>query len=820
MQLLSEGLGGDYLNTEKAATTKINLSTKLFIATGRSRKETKWKNVEITYQSLIEKLKTTTRTRETFSEYKRMSKAQRDEIKDVGGFVGGSLKGGRRKAENIANRTLLTLDMDSIDISVNDVWDSITMINDFEILMYSTHSHEPKAPRLRLIIPLDRPVLPDEYQAIARKIADDIGIDMFDDTTYEPCRLMYWPSTSSDGEYIFKRQEGPWLNPDEVLNTYLDWRDTSFWPVSSRQNIRIQSQIKKQEDPLEKKGIIGAFCRTYSISEVINNFLSDIYVPTKVEGRYTYAEGSTVGGLVVYEDKFAYSHHGTDPASGILCNAFDLVRIHKFGARDEEAKENTPVNRMPSFTAMSEFASNDDDVKTTLGTERLDEALEDFEFEFEDGEETEEIDKEWLKLLEYDKKGQITNTIKNVVTVLENDPLLKGKLGFNEFANRIIILGKLPWNKNVGADWEDSDDAGLRFYLESVYNITQKSKIDDALAIVFKKNTFNPVRDYLDSLTWDGQERVETLLIDYLGADDNKYVRTVTRKWVCGAVARILQPGIKFDYMMVLTGEQGINKSSFFNILAKEWFTDSIQDVQGNQAVEKLLGSWIIEFGELQAFNRAESNAIKRFITSQEDRTRLAYDRRASYLKRQCVFAGTTNKSEFLKDETGNRRFWPVEVKKEGRTKDVFKDLVKERDQIWAEAVVLWRDKKEKLYLTEEEEKLAQVSQEDHREVNEKEGLILKYLDTLLPDDWEDRDLYERKTFLEGADVVEGTEKRERVCVLEIWCECFGNNKSQLKKADSLEINGILSNLKGWKKEKDRYYFSLYGQQRGYRRVD
>ena len=176
-----------------------------------------------------------------------MAKTQRDAIKDVGGFVGGSLKGGRRTAENLANRSLLTLDLDEIDIAVKDLWDSITMLNDFEVVIYSTHSHEPKNPRLRLIIPLDRVVLPDEYEAIGRKLAEEIGIDMFDDTTYQPHRLMYWPSTASDGEFIYKRQEGPWLDPDEVLNKYLDWKDVSFWPVSSRQNVRINSQIKKQE---------------------------------------------------------------------------------------------------------------------------------------------------------------------------------------------------------------------------------------------------------------------------------------------------------------------------------------------------------------------------------------------------------------------------------------------------------------------------------------------------------------------------------------------------------------------------------------------
>lgn len=806
------------VETEKKSI--INDSRKIYIATGKSRKETKWKNTEITYESLIEKLETTTRTRETFKEYKRMSKTNQGEVKDVGGFVGGSLKGGRRKAENLANRSLITLDLDEVDISINDLWDSITMLNDYEVLMYTTHSHEPKSPRVRLVIPIDRNVLPDEYQAIGRKVAEEIGIDMFDDTTYEPSRLMYWPNTSSDGEYIFRRQKGNWLSADSYLDKYLDWKDTSFWPESSRQSIRIHSQIKKQEDPLEKKGIIGAFCRTYSISEVIEKYLYDEYKETDVDGRFTYTDGSTVGGLVVYEDKFAFSHHGTDPTSGILCNAFDLVRLHKFGARDDEAKEGTPVNRMPSFLAMSELASEEEDVRATLGTERINETLEDFEFEEVDGETKEEIDLEWVRKLEYDKKGTILNTIQNAVIILEHDPRTKGKLIFNEFSNRATIVGKLPWSDKGDRDWRDEDDAGVRYFLEANYDLTGASKIADAVTLVFQKHKIHPVREYLNSLEWDGVKRLETLLIDYLGAKDKEYVRIVTRKWMCGAVARILVPGIKFDHMLVLTGAQGIQKSTFFSKLAKGWFTDSIQDVEGNQAVEKLMNSWIIEFGELQAFSKSESNAIKRFVTSQEDRTRLAYDRRSSYLKRQCVFAGTTNKSEFLKDDTGNRRFWPVEVKKDGRTKNVFKDLPNNLDQIWAEALDLWKDKKEKLYLTEEEEKLAMGEQEVHREINEKEGLIVNYLEELLPGNWENMDLYRRRSFLQGEDLLEGTEKRMKVSVLEIWCECFEKNRADLKKSDSLEINSILSGLKDWDNtDKKRHYLRLYGQQRVYARI-
>lgn len=788
---------------------KIKHDGQVALATGRSKKELHWKNKNMLWSDLIEKLSHTTRTPETYAEYKKMAKTEKDRIKDVGGFVGGTLKGGRRKAENVANRTMLTLDLDYV---VGDIWSSIELLWDFSVAMYSTHTHASDNQRLRLVIPLSRPVLPDEYQAISRMVANDLGIDQFDDTTYEPSRLMYWPSTSSDGEYVFKVQDEKWLDPEDILSRYtFGWQDVSYWPESSRASAKITSSIKRQEDPLEKKGVIGAFCRTYSISGAIEEFLGNVYVPGADETRYTYAEGSTTGGVIVYDNKFSYSHHGTDPTSGMTVNAFDLVRIHKFGDLDDEAKEDTPANRIPSFTRMSEFASSDNKVKIQLGQDVMEKAQEDFDVvENEDS---------WLAKLDYGENGKRKSTPNNFVLILSNDEELKGKMVYNEFSNRVCVAGQLPWRKEGDlSEWKDSDDSSLRIYISKVWKMQSKQNSDDAFKEVITQNSYHPVRDYLKSLNWDGEARVDTLLIDYLGAKDTEYIRLVTRKWLCGAIARILVPGIKFDYMLVLTGPQGSFKSTFFKKLAKDWFTDSLQEVEGNQAIEKLMNSWIVEFGELQAFSKSESNAIKRFITSQEDRTRLAYDKRSSYLKRQCVFAGTTNKYEFLKDDTGDRRYWPVVVNKEGRTRSVSDDLSNEVDQIWAEAIVFWKDKKESLFLTEKQEALAKIEQEEHREISEKEGVISKYLDMLLPGDWEDWDLYKRRSFLQGGDVIEGTVKRIKVCALEVWCECFEKSKADIRKTDSIEINNILNSMKGWSRSQKMTRFKEYGKQRYYSR--
>lgn len=203
------------------------------IAVGNSRMDKKWKNREITWEGLCQRVSTTIRTTETVEEYRKLKKGSQDAIKDVGGFVGGFLREGRRKNGTVACRSMLTLDM---DYGKPGIWDEVDLLHDFKCCAYSTHKHTPEKPRLRFIIPLSREVSEEEYPAVARMVAKEIGIDLFDDTTYEACRLMYWPSTSSNGEFFFQTKDGPELDPDVYLTKYEDWHDTSTWPVSSRQS--------------------------------------------------------------------------------------------------------------------------------------------------------------------------------------------------------------------------------------------------------------------------------------------------------------------------------------------------------------------------------------------------------------------------------------------------------------------------------------------------------------------------------------------------------------------------------------------------------
>ena len=767
----------------------------LTLAFGHNRNSKSWKNKTLLWSQLLEKLSQTTRTRETMAEYDAMQKPQQDEIKDVGGFVGGSLKGGRRKAENVAWRHILTLDADFAPV---DMWEQVTVLNSFACCIYSTHKHRTEKPRLRLVAPMKRPATPDEYQAISRAVAADIGsVDWWDDTTYEPSRLMYWASTSADGEFVFKMQDGAWLDPDEILAGYGPddaWKDPANWPESSLAKQQRRKMADKQGDPLTKPGLIGAFCRTYSIDAAIETFLPDIYEKTNVEGRYTYAKGSTAGGLVLYdEERFAYSHHGTDPISGKLVNAWDLVRIHKFGVQDEDCAPDTPGNKLPSQVAMQELAGADEAVRIELGNARIAQAQEEFSIILDNP--------DWMKYLEVDGRGNYRSTPRNIMFILECDPQLKGLLTEDSFAHRLLVNGDLPWRyPGERHQWGDKDESSLRNYLHSKYGIKGRGDIQDALNNFLLKHSFHPVRDYLNKLEWDGVDRIDSLIIDYLGAEDSAYTRAVTRKMLVAAVARVMAPGIKFDNVLVLVGPQGIGKSYLLNKLGGRWFSDSIDTFSGKEAYEAIQGVWIIEIGELAAMRKHEVEQIKHFLSKQHDRFRVPYDRNTSDFPRQCVFFGSTNRSEFLRDATGNRRFWPVQTMVTRPAQDLFNDFTEfEVDQVWAEALVRWKAK-EPLYLDQQLTLQAIKAQEEHMDESDKTGPVLEFLEMKLPADWEEWELHRRREWLRDdyPDKEPGTQRRNKVCVLEIWCELFNGDSKMLNSLTRNEIRDILLRARGW----------------------
>ncbi|MGN0153146.1 MAG: VapE domain-containing protein [Lachnospiraceae bacterium] len=765
------------------------------IAYGNSRMEKKWKNNEISWDDFCKRVSTTQTTTETVDEYRKMSKPQQDSIKDVGGFVAGHLKAGRRKNGTVLCRSMLTLDMDH---GSADILDELDMFNSHKMCIYSTHKHTPEAPRLRLIMPLTRDVSEDEYPAVARKVAQEIGMDMFDDTTYQPHRLMYWPSTSSNGEYIYRVMDGDIVDPDYYLGLYDDWRDVSTWPVSSRESEAVKKTASQQADPLTKDGVVGAFCRTYSIRDAIDKFLGDVYEPSAMEGRYDYIPADSSAGVTIIDDKFSYSFHATDPACGQLLNAFDVVRVHKFP--DDDPKK--------SFKAMAKFASSDEEVKLLIFKEKQESAAEDFDEEDPDA---------WKKKLEYeDKSLQLKNTLRNLTLILENDPNLRD-IVFNQHLDGMEIKGDVPW-KHPSKFWRDADDAQLISYVDENYGTFSQRNFDIVVAKVTDDRSYHPIREFLQALPeWDKVKRVDTLLIDYLGAADNKYVRAVTRKTLCAAACRVLNPGCKFDTMLVLNGSQGIGKSTLIAKLGGEWFSDSLSlnDTKDKTAAEKLQGYWILEIGELAGLRKAEVETLRSFLSRQNDIYRASFGKRTTPHPRQCVFFGTTNaESGYLRDTTGNRRFWPVKTPGGGskRSWDVTQEDVL---QIWAE-VMHYVKAGEKLYLDPEVEALAKAEQREAMESDEREGLVREYLEALLPDNWDDMDTFERRNFLDGtgkADIgKKGTVRRTQVCNMEIWCECFGKERSNLKRADSNELSGILVKL-GWVRLDRKERVANYGPQ-------
>lgn len=774
------------------------------IAYGNSCQAKLWSNKTITWDALCEKLKTTIRTTDTVEEYPKMKKADKEAAKDKGGFVGGKLRDNRRKIETVACRSMLTLDVDHAEVGFIE---KFTEGCSYAAVLYTTHGHTPEAPRVRILLPLTADISADKYAALARFFADEWGIDQFDECSYKPNQLMYWPTTPSNGEYICRTVEGDWLDADAYLEKHPDWKDCSLLPTSSRESTVRESAKKPQEDPLTKPGTVGVFCRAYGISAAIEKFLSDVYTPSVVEGRFDYIPGEGCAGVVIYDDKFAYSHHATDPACGKLVNAFDLVRIHRFG--NDDGKK--------SFADMCEFAMQDDAVKLLAMEEKLAQAETDFAV----------TDTDWMTRLHYQPRtGILENSVYNLNLILNNDPDF-ANFAFNELANRIQITGPLPWERPEGnMFWRDADTAQLKSIIDIRYLPFSSRNHDVAFTKAADDRHFHPVRDYLNSLPeWDGIERVEDLFIRYLQADDTPYVRAVTRKTFAAAVARVYVPGIKFDCVPVLDGDQGIGKSTIVkDLVTSEYYSEtlSLTDMDDKSGAEKLQGFWAVEIGELAGMKKADIEKVKAFLSTCDDKYRPSYGKVVESHPRQCIIIATVNGERgYLRDITGNRRFWIIKLhqKKQKKTWDFTPEY---RAQFWAEAKEIWKSG-EKLYLEGDLLEAAEEAQQSAMEVDERLGMVEEYLNAMLPDDWAEMDLFQRRNFLQGSEFGmpehKGVHRRTEVSNAEIWCECYGKSLQELKPTDSYSIAALMSQLPNWERTTSIKRQPIYGRQRLYKKT-
>jgi predicted P-loop ATPase len=764
------------------ATTIIDVKNDGYLTLHTAKKVASkdWSSVTLKWSDFVRKLSTPSYTNETMEQYsdtKKNDSRFANFIKDVGGYVGGTLKGSTRSSKNVLSRQLIALDLDEADDPLR-IWSDICITYGCAAAMHSTHSSTPQRPRIRVLIPLSAPVTPKEYTSITKAIVSAVGLGQVDEASFEPSRAMYWPSCPKDAKYLFELFDAAWLDPGMILD--------------EAKAEELEAAVMEY-DPRALTGTPGEFCKKYTVQEAIREFLSDVYEPVS-EDRYKLIGANSVGGLVIYGQYCKSFHSNHDDVHGKYLNAYDLVRLKKFGHLDLSIGQGATEGQ--STAAMLQWIEDNKLCPVV----------------------------KWAEELAFDKKGNVSCTRDNIHKILQFDEELEGALHYNVFTQKLMVASDFPWIQLIDRSdmqWNDSDLAGFRAWLETKYNLSDLGRVDDAITNMQNSSAYHPVKEYLREVKWDGESRLDSFFIDFLNANDTPYVRSVTRKALIGAVARIMNPGCKHDHVLVLVGPQGCRKSSTLKMLGGQWYTDSLGGMQGKDAYEQLQGYWIVELSEMSAAKKADQEQIKLFISKQSDNYRAAYARYTIERPRQCAFFGSTNDEEFLKDPTGGRRFWPIKVDKIPVEKyNQLSELYVQ--QLWAEAVYAY-DNGERWYLEEVQEAEARIVQEQYRLKDERLSLIEEFLDTPVPLNWNRMSKEERNMHYStqiSHELNEGNMLRDRVCALEILMECFGYAVKDCSAYKAQEITNVLRASKKWTRTSDKTWpCGPYGYQKTFVRV-
>ena len=402
-------------------------------------------------------------------------------------------------------------------------------------------------------------------------------------------------------------------------------------------------------------------------------------------------------------------------------------------------------------------------------------------------------------LLDSTEKGGVRNSIKNCLTVFQHDPLLSGAIAYNLLTDRTDVVKPIGYDRSPSASMTDTDMKYIRLYLEENYDLTSEKKIIDAADLAAHQNSYHPVRDFLNSLTWDGTERIRYCLHHFLGAEADEYTFQALRLFLLGAIHRAFRPGCKFEVMLCLVGGQGAGKSTFFRLLAgkDEWFSDDLRKLDDENVYRKLQGHWIIEMSEMIATANAKSiEEIKSFLSRQKEVYKIPYETHPADRLRQCVFGGTSNAMDFLPlDRSGNRRFLPVQVCPEQAEVHILEDEAASRaylQQVWAEAMTIYRAGGWKLTFSPEMVRYLKEHQKDFMPEDTKAGMIQAFLDS-----------YTGNT----------------VCSKQLYKEALNHVFDEPKQWEIREINEIMNQcVTGWTYFSNPRCFAGYGRQKGWER--